>query len=129
MAKHLSKLRIILIAAVLVLLSVFGATGQQVSPNQMAVHFINVGQADSELLEFSCGAILIDAGAQDPKTVQGLIQFLHTFFARRTDLNNTLDLVLISHDHIDHDTALMAVAQNFKIKNISIMATRKGLVK
>ena len=31
----------------------------------MTAHFINIGQGESVLLEFSCGGMLIDAGAQD----------------------------------------------------------------
>ena len=31
----------------------------------MTAHFINIGQGQSVLLEFPCGAMLIDAGAQD----------------------------------------------------------------
>jgi beta-lactamase superfamily II metal-dependent hydrolase len=58
----------------------------QPSPdNQMQAHFINVGQADAALFEFPCGAVLIDAGAQDTLSKQALIQYLHNFFARRTD--------------------------------------------
>src|ERR1700693_1308583 len=96
----------------LVLTSIYG---QQPAGNEMEAHFINVGQADATLLEFPCGAILIDAGAQDAD--KALINYLKTFFARRLDLNNTLDLVIISHDHIDHDFALQDVANAFHIKN------------
>lgn len=60
---------------------------------------------------------IIDAGSEDATTQSNLIAYLTNFFARRTDLNNTLDLVILSHDHIDHDFALKAVAQKFHIKN------------
>lgn len=31
----------------------------------MKAHFIDMGPANATLLEFPCGAVLIDAGAQD----------------------------------------------------------------
>ncbi len=73
--------------------------------DQMVVHFIDVGQGDAELLEFSCGAVLIDTGGETTDQVNGrdnLVAFLKAFFKRRADLGNTLDLVLLSHPHIDH---------------------------
>jgi beta-lactamase superfamily II metal-dependent hydrolase len=50
----------------------------------MTAHFIDVGQAHATLLEFSCGAMLIDVGAQDDDHEQALIDYLEQFFARRT---------------------------------------------
>jgi beta-lactamase superfamily II metal-dependent hydrolase len=38
---------------------------------------------------------------------------LNKFFARRTGLHRTLNTILITHDHIDHDFALRAVVENF----------------
>ena len=83
--------------------------------DSMYVHYINVGQAASELLEFSCGAILIDAGAQDASYHQKLMDYLTRFFTRRKDLNNTLALVMITHPHIDHNEVLKDIARKFKI--------------
>ena len=40
-----------------------GNTAAAQEARKMIAHFINVGQADATLLEFPCGAILIDAGA------------------------------------------------------------------
>jgi competence protein ComEC len=89
-----------------------------VPTDEMEAHFINVGQADASLLEFPCGAILIDAGGEEGDTTQNhLINYLKAFFARRTDLHNTLDLVAITHDHIDHDYSLELIAKTFHIKN------------
>ena len=84
-------------------------------PPTMKAHFINVGQAASALLEFSCGAVLIDAGAQDEDHVEHLAEYLHAFFQRRTDLNNTLACVFITHPHIDHTRGLRRVAQVCRI--------------
>lgn len=91
----------------------------------MTAHFIDMGQADATLLEFSCGAILIDAGAQfkddnnayNTMHKQTLIGYLATFFNRRTGLNRTLDGVYITHNHIDHTHALREVAETFKVND------------
>jgi competence protein ComEC len=89
-----------------------------VAADEMEAHFINVGQADASLLEFPCGAILIDAGGEPGDTTQShLISYLKAFFARRTDLHNTLDLVVITHDHIDHDYSLELIAKTFHIRD------------
>lgn len=84
--------------------------------SRMTAHFIDVGQADATLLEFSCGAVLIDAGAQDNDYTPVLLNYLSGFFERRGDLDNTLDLVLITHNHIDHTRALKEVVQNFTVE-------------
>lgn len=82
----------------------------------MAVHCVNVGQADCTLLEFPCGAVLIDAGAQDDAHVTRLLTYLDGFFAKRADLNKTLEAVFITHNHIDHTRALREVAERFRIR-------------
>src|SRR4051794_12845897 len=82
----------------------------------MYAHCIDVGQGDSTLLEFPCGAMLIDAGGQDDDSTARLLDYLEQFFARRSDLNRTLDLVLITHNHPDHTLALRAVAEHFTIR-------------
>lgn len=83
----------------------------------MYVHYIDVGQADSALLEFSCGAILIDAGSQDDTYTDKLLSYLDSFFDKRNDLNSTLDAIMITHNHIDHTRALKEVASKFNVKN------------
>src|SRR3989304_3847221 len=63
----------------------------------MKAHVIDMGQANATLLEFPCGAVLIDAGAQDEEKVDELVRFLNEFFARRLDLNRTLKSIIITH--------------------------------
>ncbi len=83
---------------------------------EMSAHFINVGQADSTLLEFPCGAVLIDAGAQDQQYEDNLITCLNKFFEKRPDLNKTLESIIITHNHIDHTAALKRICENFTVK-------------
>ena len=52
----------------------------------MRAHFVNVGQANGTLLEFSCGVVLVDAGAQDDEHVDGLVDFITSVFDARPAL-------------------------------------------
>src|SRR5688572_16147101 len=72
----------------------------------MYAHCVSVGQADATLLEFPCGAVLIDAGAQDDDSADHLIQYLTSFFQRRSEFSNTLEAIYITHPHKDHTFAL-----------------------
>jgi competence protein ComEC len=103
----------LLLTAVLVFkLSAHGAAAPQ-----MYAHCIDVGQADATLLEFPCGALLIDAGAQDDEAANRLLQYLGAFFQRRPDLNKSFAGIYITHPHKDHTFALKRVLQNFRTKN------------
>ena len=81
----------------------------------MYVHYIDVGQGASVLLEFPCGAILIDAGAADDSYHKALLTYLGHFFQRRKDLDSTLALVMVTHPHIDHNEVLYDIARTFRI--------------
>ena len=63
----------------------------------MRVHFIDVGQGASTLIEFPCAAILVDTGGEKNVDFSGtdeLTAYLDAFFAQRTDLNKTLHSVI-----------------------------------
>jgi len=91
------------------------ADAQPGGPDQVAVHYINVDQGSAALLEFPCGAILIDAGGRTSASTTHLIGYLNAFFARRIDLGRRLDAIFLSHNHQDHDRALLRVAQTFRV--------------
>lgn len=82
------------------------------------VHFINVGQGDATLLEFSHGAILIDAGAQDQNYVDSLTYYLGQFFDKHPHLGDTLLAVMITHDHPDHTKGLREVIDSFYVERL-----------
>lgn len=87
----------------------------------MTLHFIDIGQGDATLLEFPCGAALIDTGGEKNELFDGeaaLYAYLDAFFARRADLDRTLDLLLITHPHIDHNRAAVGVLERYTVKNV-----------
>lgn len=109
-----------------ILLLAFPALGRQ-SPSSVVAHCIDVGQADCTLLEFPCGAVLIDAGADTQERADALVTYLRTFFDRRTDLQDTLAAVYVTHAHIDHTRALREVAEAFTINGFIDNGHREGM--
>ena len=110
---------------VFIFLSYFGFA-QGLPENEMRAHYINIGQGNATLLEFSCGAILIDAGAEGPTTQKMLTRYLGRFFTRRSDLNKTLNLVIVTHAHKDHNFGLRDVFTKFKVLNYVDNGLRYG---
>jgi competence protein ComEC len=108
------------------LLTFVGAGAQQIPDSTMVAHFIDVGQGSAALLEFACGAVMIDVGGQGTQDTNNLLAFLRTFFARRTDLNSTLAAILITHNHVDHTRGLVEVAQAFRVNHIIEHGMRGG---
>lgn len=82
---------------------------------------LDVGQGSATLVELPCGAILIDTGGELNKQFDSRVALEHAldaFFARRPDLKRTLDLVVITHPHIDHMRGLPLVLDRYRVKNI-----------
>jgi competence protein ComEC len=88
---------------------------------QMQVHFINVGQGNATLVEFPCGAILIDAGGETNTlfhSSDSLKSFLDDFFDKRSDLNHAFKCVYLTHPHIDHTRGVSIILDSsYLIKN------------
>jgi competence protein ComEC len=83
----------------------------------MVGHYIDVGQGLSVLLEFPCGAVLIDTGGQDIEHLDYLHGYLADFFTRRADLKNTLNTMFITHPHVDHALGIETVTKVCRVKN------------
>lgn len=87
----------------------------------MRVHFINVGQGAATLVELPCGAMLIDTGGEMSREFDSdaaLSAYLAAFFARRADLHGTLDLLWLTHPHIDHVHGVPLVLGAYAVRNI-----------
>ena len=93
------------------------ADSPELTGDIMRVHFIDMEQGDAALLEFTCGAVLIDAGGQNDDTTERLVRYLSDFFERRDDLGNTLNTIFITHTHTDHNRSLRRVVETFTVQN------------
>jgi competence protein ComEC len=92
----------------------------------MVAHYIDVGQGLSVLLEFPCGAVLIDTGSQDLEHLDHLTDYLRDFFKRRADLKNTLNTLFITHSHLDHTRGIEDVTKVCRIRNYVDNGITKG---
>ena len=93
--------------------------------SQVAVHYINVGQAAAALLEFDSGLIMIDAGGEDTSDHPSaevyrkhLVDYITKVFAEHPTWNNTIEGLIISHPHIDHTMLIMDVLKNFTVHTL-----------
>jgi beta-lactamase superfamily II metal-dependent hydrolase len=80
------------------------------SSENLTAYFIDVGQGDSELIQFAGKNILIDAGDQDagPRVESYL----------RSHGITALDLVVATHPHDDHIRGLIPLLKDFPIKQV-----------
>ena len=88
---------------------------------RLRVHLIDVGQGAATLLEFPCGAALIDTGGEtngDFDSAAALRAYLDQFFNERQDLNRSLDLLAITHPHIDHARNVRWLTQEYSVRNV-----------
>src|SRR5262245_42611449 len=91
--------------------------------SKKAVHFIDVGQGESILLEFDHAAVLIDAGGEltcNGTSKNPVRTYLNKFFERRIDLKRTIHTIIISHPHphLDHTMWLVDTIRNFRVLNL-----------
>jgi competence protein ComEC len=89
-------------------------------PQSMRLHFIDVGQGASTLIEFPCAAVLIDTGGESNEEFDStaeLSAYLQNFFAQRPDLHQTFHSLILTHPHIDHTRGVPTVIGRYKILN------------
>lgn len=89
--------------------------GLSARAQEMTTHFINVGQANATLIDFPCGTMLIDCGAEDAKYADRLITYLHDNIQDH-GRGKIIDLLVITHTHRDHNAALKTILSEFEVK-------------
>jgi len=114
----MKEIRITISFMIVLLLNISTGLGIDDKDSIMYVHYINVGQGDASLLEFPCGAILIDAGAQSNEYVDSLLIYLDDFFEKRNDLNRTFESVIITHNHPDHIKGIKEILIRYTVKRL-----------
>jgi len=87
-------------------------TSQPTSPEyeqgELAVHFIDVGQGDSILIDLGETEVLIDGGDKSP----GVVSYLQDY------IDGSLEVVVATHPHADHIGGLISVLNNFQVEQI-----------
>jgi competence protein ComEC len=107
--KNSNLKRLLQVALLAVLLVAVSAATVSASEN-LTVHFIDVGQGDSELLQFAGKNVLIDGSGQDagPRVESYL----------RDHGVSSLDLVVATHPHEDHIGGLITILNDIPIKQV-----------
>jgi len=74
----------------------------------LIVHFIDVGQGDSILLDLDDIEVLIDGGDKSP----GVVSYIDDY------VNGSLEVIIATHPHADHIGGLIAVLDAFEVDKI-----------
>lgn len=93
---------------------------QYVDPNgdEMAVHFIDVGQGDSTLLQTPQGSVLIDCSV--PEYGDDIVEYLNSVGVTE------LEYFIITHPDEDHMGAAAYVIENIDVKNVVMNGQTKN---
>jgi len=85
------------------------ATGENFKDENLTVHFIDVGQGDSILIEYDGKTMLVDAGERDKGTE--VSEYLHE------QSISSIDYVVATHPHSDHIGGMDDVLNSFQVVN------------
>jgi len=105
------KKKIILCLGLFLILILFGLGWINFKKHKFQVVFLNIGQGDASLIQFSDGTVmLIDCGP-DKVVLSKLGKYLPFY-------NRTIDYLLITHFDLDHYGGCVDVLKRYRVKNI-----------
>ncbi len=89
-----------------------------IAEDGLKIHFIDVGQGDSTLIEFPNNEImLIDCGDNSTTARTKLINYLNTITFSQENGENVIDYFLLTHPDSDHIGNADYIFDNFKVKS------------
>lgn len=107
------KFKYILLTLIIVVLcsltSCTNSNSNTLDPLILKVHYIDIGQGDSELIQVNGKNLLIDSGPEENSSK--LISYLSKQHIQK------LDFVVVTHPHEDHIGAMSEVIKKYKIDN------------
>ena len=84
------------------------ATTSSALTGTLKVHFIDVGQGDSILIDLDSEEVLIDGGEKSP----GVTDYIREY------IDGPLEVMILTHPHADHIGGLIKVLEDFQVEEI-----------
>jgi competence protein ComEC len=84
------------------------APSPTIAVDELKVHFIDVGQGDSILIDLGDTEILIDGGGRSP----GVVPYLGSY------VDGAIEAMVATHPHADHIGGLINVLSEYEVKEI-----------
>ncbi len=81
---------------------------QAIATEKLKVHFIDVGQGDSILIDLGKTEVLIDGGGKS----QGIVPYLRSY------VDDEIEVMIATHPHADHIGGLIEVLAAFNVSEI-----------
>jgi len=118
-AAHKKKVILLLIAGIILDGVIWSNLVKGLRDEEIAVHFLDVGQGDSELVVLPGGVrVLVDGGPPNGALLKNLDAILP--FQTRS-----LDIVALSHPQLDHFGGLFGLFERYRVGAL-LYASRKG---
>jgi competence protein ComEC len=102
----------LLVIAILTTLTAF-----TMPDTRLYVSFLNVGQGDAILIQTPNHQDILVDGGPSTQTISGELSKHLPFWDR------TIELVVLTHPHLDHLTGLLEVLQRYKVQNVLYLDT------
>lgn len=89
----------------------------EIKDEYIQVHYIDVGQGDSTVIELSNNKIImIDTGTKSSATQ--LTNYLDTIIFDRASYNNTIDYLILTHTDSDHIGGAIDILTKYEVKTV-----------